>query len=256
MPLNRLDLRKLTRGVGKGTRMAKRWIRGTVVAGAALMTASAIWATGSDAATGGGECQLDGTATFTPNGPGTSDNFGYTFSGALSGCQSNVAAPASGTIGAGQVVTESVPLTVTNPDGTTSTQQGTARYQEPLATGTSNVPGASCASGQTSGTAVTTWNDGTVDVINYTTQSAGAAVQLQGTVVPSVTLQLVPGSQSISGAAAPSTYTVSTTSAAIPVGNGAQGALTFQVADPTQCTTATGVSDAAISGFVGIGSTS
>lgn len=236
--------------------MNVRQVSGVVVVGG-LALGLTLGGGSVSAAPGGGGCQLDGSAAFTPNGPGTADTFGYGFSGALSGCGSTVAgAPTSGSIGAGQVVTESVPLTVTNPDGTTTTSQGTARYQEPLATGTSNVPGASCASGQTSGTAVTTWNDGTVDVINYTTQSAGAAVQLQGTVVPSVTLQLVPGSQSISGAAAPSTYTLSTTSTAIPVGNGAQGALTFQVADPTQCTTATGVSDAAISGFVGIGSTS
>jgi hypothetical protein len=71
-----------------------------------------------------------------------------------------------------------------------------------------------------------------------------------------VTLQLVPGSQSIAGSSAPSTYTISTTSATFPVGNGAQGLLTFQVADPSQCTTASGVSTAAISGIVGVGSTS
>lgn len=236
--------------------MNARQVSGAIVAGG-LVLGLGLGLAPAAAAPGGGGCQLAGSAAFTPNGPGTADTFGYGFSGALSGCGSTVSgSPASGTIGAGQVVTESVPLVVTNPDGTTTTSQGTARYQEPLSTGTSNVPGASCASGETSGTAVTNWSDGTVDVINYTTQSAGAAVQLQGTVVPSVTLQLVPGSQSIAGASAPSTYTISTTSAAIPVGNGAQGVLTFQVADPTQCTTASGVSDAAISGFVGIGSTS
>lgn len=222
----------------------------------ALLAATGFGAT-AGAAAGGGGCQLDGTANFAPNGPGTADTFGYSFSGSLSGCQSSVAgAPASGTIGAGQAVTESVPLTVTNPDGTTTTTTGTASYREPASTGSSNVPGASCASGSTSGTAVTSWSDGTTDVISYTTQSAAAGVSLQGTVVPSVTLQLVPGSQSIAGSSAPSTYTVSTTSTVFPVGNGAQGLLTFQVADPTQCTTASGVSDAAISGIVGVGSTS
>jgi hypothetical protein len=226
------------------------------VAVGALLAATSFGAS-AIAASGGGGCQLDGSATFAPNGPGTANTFGYSFGGALSGCQSSVSgAPTSGAIGAGQVVTESVPLTVTNPDGTTTTTQGTARYQEPLATGSSNVPGASCASGTTSGTAVTAWNDGTVDVIGYTTQSAGAGVQLQGTVVPSVTLALVPGSQSIAGSSAPSTYTISTTSTVFPVGNGAQGLLTFQVADPSQCTTASGVTDAAISGVVGVGSTS
>ena len=225
----------------------------------ALAALAAVTSFGSSAgaATGGGGCQLDGTANFAPNGPGTADTFGYSFSGALSGCQSSVAgAPTSGTIGAGQAVTESVPLTVTNADGTTTTTTGTATYQEPASTGTSNVPGASCGSGNTSGTAITNWSDGTTDVISYTTQSAAAGVQLQGTVVPSVTLQLVPGSQSIAGSSAPSTYTLSTTSTVFPVGDGAQGLLTFQVADPTQCTTASGVSNAAISGIVGVGSTS
>ena len=223
---------------------------------AALAAATSIGAS-AGAATGGGGCQLAGTANFAPNGPGTADTFGYSFSGTLSGCQSSVSgAPTSGTIGAGQVLTESVPLTVTNPDGTTTTTTGTAGYREPASTGTSNVPGASCASGQTSGTAITAWNDGSTDVISYTTQSAGAGVQLQGTVVPSVSLQLVPGSQSIAGSSAPSSYTLATTSTVFPVGNGAQGVLTFQVADPTQCTTASGVSDAAISGIVGVGSTS
>jgi hypothetical protein len=223
----------------------------------AALIATMSLGTSAMAATGGGGCQLDGSATFTPNGPGTADTFGYSFGGSLTGCQSSVSgAPASGTIGAGQVVTESVPLTVTNPDGTTTTTQGTARYQEPVATGSSNAPGASCASGNTAGTAVTNWSDGSTDVISYTTQSAAAGVQLQGTVVPSVTLALVPGSQSIAGSSAPASYTISTTSTVFPVGNGAQGVLTFQVADPTQCTTASGVSTATISGVVGVGSTS
>src|SRR5947207_2736019 len=127
--------------------MAKRWIQGALAAGVALMTVTAVSVTASYAAAGGGGCQLDGTATFTPNGPGTSDTFGYSFGGTLSSCQSNVAA-------------------------------------------------------------------------------------------------------------APATYTISTTSTVFPVGNGAQGVLTFQVADPTQCNTAGGVSQAAIGGIVGVGSTS
>lgn len=235
--------------------MANRWTARTVVAATTIALAGL--GTTAGAAPGGGGCQLDGSATFAPNGPGTADTFGYSFGGSLTSCNSTVAgAPTGGSISAGQVLTESVPLTVTNPDGTTTTSQGSASYQEPAATGTSNVPGASCASGATSGTAVTSWNDGTTDVISYTTQSAGAGVELGGTVVPNVTLQLVPGSQSISGASAPSTYTISTTSAALPVGDSAGGVLTFQVSDPTQCTTATGVTQAGIAGVVGVGSTS
>ncbi len=235
--------------------MARRWLARWGLTGLTGLIATGVLVPPA-AAAGGGGCQLSGTATFSPNGPGTADTFGYSFTGALSSCQSSVdGAPSDGTIGAGQVVTESVPLTVTNPDGTTTTQQGTAQYQEPPATGTGSIPGASCAAGTTSGTAITNWSDGTVDVIDYTTQSVGAGVQLQGTVVPDVTLTLVPGSESISGSSAPATYTVSTTSTAFPVGDGAQGLLTFEVADPSQCTTDSGVTDAGIDGVVGVGST-
>jgi hypothetical protein len=219
-----------------------------------LLVAGSYGAATNAVAAGGGGCQLTGTATFAPNGPGTADSFGYSFTGHLANCQSNQAgAPASGDIAAGQVVTESVPLTITNPDGTTTTQQGTARYQEPMATGTGSIPGASCAAGATSGTAVTTWSDGGVDVIDYTTQSAAAGVALQGTVVPSVTLALVPGSESIAGAAAPASYVLRTTSTVFAVGDGAVGVLAFEVTDPTQCNTATGVTAAGIDGFVGVG---
>src|SRR3954468_22535081 len=236
----------------EGGQMKKRWIATWGAMGVLLGGAGSV--TDAMAAPGGGECQLAGTAAFSPNGPGTASTFSYGFTGALSGCQSNVSgAPTTGSIGAGQVVTESVPLTITNPDGTTTTQQGTARYQQPIATGTGSVPGASCAAGSTAGTAVTTWADGTTDVIDYTTQSLGAAVVLQGTVVPGVTLQLVPGSASIPGASAPSTFRISTTSAALPVGDGAVGSLAFEVTDPTQCTTAAGVTNAGIDGFVGVG---
>ena len=223
---------------------------------AVLATGGVGSAVSATAAPGGGGCELSGSADFAPNGPGTASTFGYSFGGNLTNCESNVSAPASGSIGAGKVVTESVPLTVTNPDGTTTTQPGTANYQEPKPTGTGSIPSASCAAGATAGTAVTSWADGTIDVIDYTTQSAAAGVVLQGTVVPSVTLQLVPGSASIPGAAAPATFVIHTTSTALPAGDGAVGALAFEVSDPTQCTTATGVTTAGIDGFVGVGATS
>src|SRR5436305_335857 len=125
--------------------MNVRQTSGTTVAGG-LVLAVAVGFAPAAAAPGGGGCQLAGSAAFTPNGPGTADTFGYGFSGALSGCGSTVSgAPTSGTIGAGQVLTEAVPLTVTNPDGTPTTSQVTARSQEPLATGTSNVPAATTA---------------------------------------------------------------------------------------------------------------
>ena len=56
-----------------------------------------------NAATGGG-CNLQGTANLTPGLNSSAQNFTYTFSGALSSCQSSDAsAPATGSIGAGQL---------------------------------------------------------------------------------------------------------------------------------------------------------
>ena len=72
---------------------------------------------------------------------------------------------------------------------------------------------------------------------------AGLAVNLQGNVVPSVTLPVVnpqPGQ--------PTTVTVTTTRYA---GDQAQGVVAFQ-ADPQQCAGA-GVTSAAVSGSVGVG---
>jgi hypothetical protein len=92
-----------------------------------------------------------------------------------------------------------------------------------------------------------TWADGTKTVLGYTTTGAAAAVQLSGNVVPSVTLNATnaqPGD--------PTTLTISTTRYA---GNSSTGLLTFQPPDPTACAAA-GVTSAAISGFVGLGSSS
>ena len=176
------------------------------------------------AASGGG-CQLAGTASFAPGLNSSSQNFSYSFGGDLSGCKSNDStAPATGTVSAGQAVT-------------INGQQ----FQEPVATGTG-----SCASSNTSGTAIATWADGTQTVIQYTTTGAAAAVNLQGTVVPSVTLQAInpqPGQ--------PTSTTVTTTRFA---GASALGGLAFQPPDPTACNTTAGVSTAGISGFVGLGS--
>ena len=120
-----------------------------VLLAAAAVTAGVV-ALPAHAADGGG-CQLDGNATFK-NGPGSdqAQKFTYMFSGALSGCQSNIAgAPAAGKI------ETLVPSTGTG----------------------------GCASNTTNGVAVVTWADKTVTVVNYSTQSATAGVVLQGTVV-------------------------------------------------------------------------
>jgi hypothetical protein len=187
----------------------------------ALVVAMAI-ASPASAATGGG-CQLQGTASFSPPLSNTDRAFTYGFTGALSSCKSDVAnAPATGRVEAGQVFTD-------------ATGQ---RFQEPVPTGQG-----SCGRGTTAGTAIATWADGTATVIDYTTTSVAAAVDLSGKVVPSVTLAAInplPGQ--------PTSKTIATTRYA---GHSALGALAFQ-ADPTACAGA-GVSSAGISGAVGLG---
>lgn len=201
---------------------------------------------------GGIACQLAGTATFSPNGPGNLGTFGYTLSAALSECQtSREGAPAGGAIGVGQTITESVPITLA--DGTVVT--GTASYQAPAATGSGTLPVNSCVGGSTAGTGIVAWPDGSNSVIDYTTQSLAAGVGLQGTVVDSVALALVPGSAQPAGTA-PGSVTVTSNNAVFPVGEGAQGLLEFSSDDPTACTTDAGLATADIQGLVGVGSTS
>ncbi len=115
------------------------------------------------------------------------------------------------------------------------------QFQEPVSTGTGG-----CTNSTTSGTGIVTWADGTVTVVEYTTTGAAAAVKLDGKVVPSVTLPAInpqPGQ--------PTSTTISTTR--YP-GATALGGLTFQPPDPTACNTPTGVTAAAIDGFIGLAS--
>jgi hypothetical protein len=208
-------------------------------------------ATPGAAAPSGGACQLTGTANFSPAGPGANTTFGYTFSGALTQCKSNASgAPASGTIGAGQTYTE--PVTITTSTGSTS---GTASYVAPAATGSGDIPVNSCPAGKTAGTAIATWPDGTSTVASYTTQSVAAGVELSGTVVPSVDLTLVPGSESPAGTA-PATFTLPSNNPSFPTGDGVEGALAFTTSTPQQCTSASGLSSVSIQGLIGLGSTS
>src|SRR5258708_24176488 len=119
------------------------------VSGAALVALLiAALATPAASAPAGGACQLNGTATFTPNGPGTGSTFGYQATAQLSGCQSNVAgAPTAGSLAIGQQVVETV--TIQTPTGPQLVQ---ATYAEPLATGSGTVPVNSCPAGSTQGT--------------------------------------------------------------------------------------------------------
>ena len=213
----------------------------TAIAATALVMASA-----PAAAASGGSCQLAGTAAFSPGLTNTAGNFNYSFSGSLSSCQSTDAtAPATGTVEAGQTRSVSYSWTYTD---TTGTHSGTATavYQEPVPTGNG-----SCATSTTAGTAFIGWADGTSTVETYSTTGAAAAVNLTGSVVPSGTLTLASYTGPTQAPPA-STLTIATTRYS---GDNSQGLLTFQPPDPTLCAS-TGVTTAAISGEVGLGSTS
>jgi hypothetical protein len=180
-----------------------------------------------------GGCQLQGTASFSPGLNSSSQSFSYGFTGSLTGCQSTQAgAPTSGTVSAGQTLTEQVLNSTT---GATDT----VTYREPVPTGTG-----SCGSSTTSGESLAAWADGSSTVVLYTTTGAAAAVQLSGSVQPSMTLTAVNAA-----AGDPTTYTINTTRYA---GESANGLLTFQPPDPTACTTTAGVSSATISGSLGL----
>lgn len=197
----------------------------------------ALLAPSASAAQSVGGCQLQGTASFSPGLGATSQPFSYGFTGNLTGCQSSASgAPTAGTVSAGQVINEQVINSVT---GATDT----VGYQEPIATGTGG-----CASSTTKGSAITTWADGSTTVLTYSTTGAAAAVQLSGSVAPSMTLTAVNAQTGD-----PTTYTVNTTRYA---GQTAGGALAFQPPDPTACNTPTGVTTAGISGGIGLGSAS
>jgi hypothetical protein len=203
-----------------------------LLATAACLAAMALVAPAASAQSVGG-CQLQGTGNFSPGLGSNSQPFTYSFGGNLSGCQSSQSGvPLSGTEAAGQTLTEQVHNSVT---GATDT----VTYQEPVPTGTGG-----CASSTTSGESLTTWADGSTTVVSYTTTGAAAAVQLSGTVVPSMTLTAV-NAQS----GDPTMLTINTTRYA---GDSANGLLTFQPPDPTACSTATGVTSAAISGGISL----
>jgi hypothetical protein len=195
-----------------------RWGKPLLLA-AVLTCAFAVFVPSASAQSLGG-CQLDGNASFSPGLTGTAQAFSYSFNGTLSGCQSSESgAPTSGTVSAGEVVTI-----------------GGVQYTEPKAQGNG-----SCGSSTTSGQAITTWQDGTRTITDYTTSGAAAAVQLSGTVVDSITLQPVDPTQP------PLTLTSTRYQ-----GQSESGLLTFQPPDPTACETPAGVTAAKIQGLVGL----
>jgi hypothetical protein len=187
-----------------------------VVASLALMAPTA-----SAASVGG--CQLDGTANFSPGLTNTAQGFQYSFNGALANCQSSESGvPLSGTVSAGEIVIINF-----------------QQFQEPVPSGNGG-----CTNSTTSGTAIVTWSDGTQTVVRYSTTGAAAAVHLQGTVIPSVTLAAINPALG-----QPTSTTITTTRYA---GNSARGLLAFEPPDPTACATPGGVTAAGIGGVIGL----
>lgn len=208
-------------------------LRSISIALGALAATAAMLAPSAAAQTLGG-CEMQGTAQFSPGLNSSSQTFAYDFGGTLSSCQSSESgAPASGTVTAGKTLTEQVHNAIT---GATDT----VTYQEPKPFGTGG-----CASSTTQGEALATWADGTHTVVAYSTTGALAAVDLSGSVAPSMTLRAVNA-----GEGDPATYTIRTTRYE---GEAASGLLAFQPPDPTACTTATGVTTAGISGLISLG---
>ena len=216
--------------------------RALLVAGLVSLL-SAVAAGGSSAASAtAGACQLQGVANLNPGLSSTSQPFAYSFSGSLTSCQSTVAgAPASGTVSAGIQIPETVTLTNTT-TGTTTT--GTVQYQEPTPTGSGT-----CGNSSTSGQSLSQWADGTVTVVGYATNGAAAAVALQGTVQPAMTLTVVASSVP-AGFSAPATFTISTTRFA--ANDAAAAALTFSPTTQAQDCVTTPVTSANINGVVSI----
>jgi len=229
-------------------------VRRSAIVLAAGLTAAVLWVAHPGAPpaeaqnTGGGECQLQGVANLSPPLTTTSGGFAYNFTGNLSSCQSNVAgAPTTGTVSAGVQLPETVTLRNISTGGTTT---GTVLYQEPIPQGSG-----SCGSSTTAGESLAAWGDGKNTVVDYSTTGALAAVQLQGTVVASMTLTLVASSVP-AGFTAPSTFSIVTDEPAFPVGEQSLALLTFSPTTPDQNCVTTGVSSANINGAVGIGSAS
>jgi hypothetical protein len=212
-------------------------MRRVLIATLGCLALSAVVMAPSAGAASARGCQLQGTASFSPGLSSTSSQtFSYGFSGTLSGCQSSESGlPSSGTVSAGQTLTEQVFNSLTG-------RTDTVTYQEPVPTGSGG-----CSNSTTEGSALVTWADGTYTVVSYSTTGALAAVSLSGTPILDMTLTAVNGQPGD-----PETYTITTTNTFQVYNTEVQGQLAFQPSEPTACTTSTGVTIAAISGTVSL----
>jgi hypothetical protein len=187
------------------------------------VVASLLWMAPAASAASVSGCRLDGSAGFTPGLNNNAQNFQYVFNGSLTRCStSQSGAPTSGTVSAGEIVLINF-----------------QQFQEPVPTGNGG-----CSNSTTSGTAIVTWADATRTVVRYSTTGAAAAVHLQGTVIPSVTLPAInpqPGQ--------PTSTTITTTRY---TGDSAHALLAFEPSDPTACATPGGATTAGIGGVIGL----
>lgn len=199
----------------------------------------------ASASPGGGACTLAGQATFNGSGPGSnpSATWSYGFTGKLANCQASPGAPAE----LNGVVSAGAPVTFID-HGTGTTAGTPVTDTGPAATGAG-----SCASSTTAGIAFVEWNaDPTqTTILQYSTTGAGPLVVQNGT----------PYGQSgtatygvLSSYTFPDGKVIKTTVYA--PGDGGLGALVFQPPSPTDCTAASGVTTAALTGVVGLGGTS
>lgn len=195
-------------------------------------------------------CAVTATISFTPNGPGTASDFGWTMHGGVSGCQSNVSgAPTDGVVSMGESLTVSVPITLA--DGTVV--QGTAAYQEPSGSGFGYLPPTGCTAANLFTPVVfVQWSDGTITEVDMSIVTVGALAQFQGFITTGAVLQLIPGSETPAGTA-PDTYTVFSDNPSFDQAAEYSGVAVVATADAADCVTAQGLQSAQAVGAVQFG---
>jgi hypothetical protein len=163
-----------------------------------------------------GGCELQGTANFSPALNSNAQNFSYSFSGGLSGCQSSVSgAPTSGTVEAGKTIT--APYNWSYTDSTTLAAASTAGAQTISTTASEgSVPT------QTSGTVITI-DPGTSTAETRTVTGVSGSGPYTATLSSPLSFSHVAGA-AVSGAHSGSA--TATYQEPVPAGNGSCGSST------------------------------